>query len=289
MRFDRVYIEISNICNLQCSFCPEVDRDKKIMSASDLDLILPQVKPLASQVCLHLMGEPLAHPKFKQVLEVCNRHEVPVNLTTNGVFISKYAQDLLLFKSLRQINFSLQSYQDNFPDRSIEEYLTMVWDFVVELMQHRPEVYINFRLWNIDVKNNNEEIFTFLENKTGKKIKRQVEVGGIKSKKIINRFYLNFDTRFEWPDINGKDLGDCGTCYGIVRQIGILADATVVPCCLDKEGQAPLGNCLENSLDTILDTELVKQMDNGFKTGKLIHPLCQRCTYIERFKRKVLA
>ena len=58
-RFSKVNIEISNICNLQCSFCPEVLRAKKQWISIYLNVSFNRSHPLTDQVCLHLMGEPL--------------------------------------------------------------------------------------------------------------------------------------------------------------------------------------------------------------------------------------
>ena len=79
-KFKRVYIEISNICNLQCSFCPTVDREKKIMGLPLFEKTIKQVAPLTEQVCLHLMGEPLAHPNFPQIIKICEQENVKINL-----------------------------------------------------------------------------------------------------------------------------------------------------------------------------------------------------------------
>src|ERR1700745_4339490 len=87
--FNKVNIEISNICNLQCSFCPEVVRAKKLMEEELFDKVIREVAPLTEQVCFHLMGEPLVHPKLEKFLEICARENVPVNLVSNGVLLTE--------------------------------------------------------------------------------------------------------------------------------------------------------------------------------------------------------
>lgn len=163
MKFLRTYIEISNICNLQCTFCPEVERDKKILSKEQFQTILQQVAPHTEQVCLHLMGEPLAHPEFLDILKICETEGVKVHLTTNGTFLAKYGFDTFFnSKALRQINFSIHSYRDNFPDKDIRPYLYDILMFSREALKAKPELYINYRLWNLSGKtemaNENHEI-----------------------------------------------------------------------------------------------------------------------------------
>ncbi len=280
----RIYIEISNICNVQCSFCPVVERDKQILNPSNFEKILIQAKPIAQEVCLHLMGEPLAHPNFEEVLKICEKYQVPIQLTTNGLLIEKKKELILSSGCVRQINFSLQSFKDNFPHKKLETYLEPIITFSHEAHIKRPEMYINYRLWNMGVESNeNEEIFDYLDNAFEVKINRKVQVENIKSKRIWNKVYLHFDSRFEWPTLDREVISHQGRCHALTSHIGIHADGTVVPCCLDKEAIINLGNCLETPLSAILESERASRMRIGFSNGKLIEELCTKCQYVTRF------
>lgn len=282
---DRIYIEISNICNLQCSFCPVVERDKKVMALEDFKKTLDDALPLAKEICLHLMGEPLAHPEFPEIIKYSEEKGALLKITTNGLLVKKY-RDLLSSSAIRQINFSVQSYKDNFPEKDLNDYLRPLLDFTLELHEKNPETYINFRLWNIGAESKeNDDCISLLERYYGVSINRNVDVGRIKSKKIIHRIYLHFDSRFEWPNQQMPLQGDRGRCHGMKGHVGIHADGTVVPCCLDKEAIINLGNVFENSLDEILSSDRAQKMKAGFERGILVEDLCQRCTYINRFKK----
>ena len=287
-KFKRVYIEISNICNLQCSFCPVVDRDKKIMGLPLFEKILKQVAPLTEQVCLHLMGEPLAHPEFEALIKICEQEEVKINLTTNGVLLNRYADLLSTSPAFHQINFSIHSFKDNFKDKSIMPYLTDILNFSKLCFERRPELYINYRLWNIFETNtqneSNKDILKSIANFFDVDIKEYNDVGSIKSKRIWNRVYLHFDSRFEWPHPQMPLQSTKGFCHALSSHIGIHADGTVVPCCLDKEARLDLGNCDTKSLGEILEGQRARTMREGFTARKLAEDLCQRCTYIKRFQ-----
>ena len=287
-KFKRVYIEISNICNLQCSFCPVVDRDKKIMGLPLFEKILKQVAPLTEQVCLHLMGEPLAHPEFEALIKICEQEEVKINLTTNGVLLNRYADLLSTSPAFHQINFSIHSFKDNFKDKSIMPYLTDILNFSKLCFERRPELYINYRLWNIFETNtqneSNKDILKSIANFFDVDIKEDIDVGSIKSKRIWNRVYLHFDSRFEWPHPQMPLQSTKGFCHALSSHIGIHADGTVVPCCLDKEARLDLGNCDTKSLGEILEGQRARTMREGFTARKLAEDLCQRCTYIKRFQ-----
>jgi len=284
--FKRVYLEISNICNVQCSFCPIVEKDKKLMDLLEFENILKEVAPLTEIVCLHLMGEPLAHPEFLEILKICKKYNTQIDLTTNGILTKKYTEAIINATCIRQVNFSLQAFKDNFPDRDLTPYLHPIFNFVKLAHQQRPLMYTNFRLWNQQSNHsNNEDIFLKIEEAFDLIINRNVEVGAIKSKNIWNRLYLHFDSRFEWPSFLLPHQGTQGRCHGAVNHIGIHADGTVVPCCLDKNAAINLGNAKTENLSDILAGDRFTKMRNGFLNGVLVEKFCQHCSFINRFKK----
>jgi radical SAM protein with 4Fe4S-binding SPASM domain len=296
-RFSRIYIEISNQCNLQCSFCPVVERSKQIMTSHDFETVLAQAAPLSEEVCLHLMGEPLSHPELEKIIEVCTSHGAAINLTTNGTLLSEKTTALLLSPIVRQVNISLQSFINNFPGQSLERYLIKVFDFVKAAIQSRPDLYINLRLWNRSQAATSADELTHdtLTQTIFNAIADQlnVQVGPLnlnlrrkKSILITGRLYLNFDTRFRWPNMADPIRSNFGFCHALSHHIGIHADGTVVPCCLDKEAVLRLGNVFDEPLSQILSGKRAEAMLEGFKRGECVEDLCKKCDFIQRFDRK---
>lgn len=285
MNFKRIYLEISNICNVQCSFCPIVERNKLKMSLQEIENIFHKVEAYTNEVCLHLMGEPTAYSELPEVLKLAESFDFKINLTTNGLLIKRYKDVFLESKSLRQVNFSLQAYKDNFPHKELTLYLNPIFNFVEKAMTQRPELYINFRLWNIGANIENDEILNAVEEKFNLTINREVDVGFKKSKNLLGRLYLHFDSRFEWPNITGEILSEQGRCHGLKSHIGIHADGTVVPCCLDKEAVINLGNIHKDNIQNILSSPMAMEIKHGFENGRLVHDLCKRCDYVSRFSK----
>lgn len=293
MQFHKINIEISNICNLQCSFCPPVERNKGMMSIETFKTILPQVQNLTSQICLHLMGEPLLHPELSDFLDLCHDYKIPVYLVTNGILAKEKKFELLLHPAIRQVNFSLHSFPDNFPQKDFKPYLQQIIQWTNLALQKRPELYINYRLWNLqDVKlsitdsaqSTNKEMLDFISQHFAFIFNRDlIEIKKYKSVNIKNRLYLHFDSEFIWPSMQQEIRHEKGFCYALESHFGILVDGTVVPCCLDKEGAIPLGNVKTQSLMSILTSDRAQQMKQGFKKQQLTEQLCKRCQYIERF------
>jgi len=302
-RFKKIYLEISNICNLQCSFCPVVERDKKIISLEQFKISLEKINPFTEEVCLYLMGEPLAHPHFLEILSIADQnflqHQVSCQITTNALLIGRYRDELLQSPALRQINFSIQSYPDNFPDRDLAPYLDSILEFCQLAEARKPELYVNLRLWNLfDPKEQspqNKFIFDYInarllsDHEDLEKINFKVDVSHRKSKKIKGRIYYHFDSRFEWPSLKGEILQTHGFCYGLKNHIGVHANGDVVPCCLDKEAVIHLGNLVRDDLDTILESKRAQDLLHSFthfKSAPLSEELCKRCSYISRFEAK---
>ncbi|MFN8369609.1 MAG: radical SAM/SPASM domain-containing protein [Bacteriovoracaceae bacterium] len=282
-QFKKIYIEITNICNLQCTFCPEVERDKKVMGQDLFSKILQEVKPLTEEICLHLMGEPLSHPHFLEILKICEEREVKINLTSNGMLLKRYAQNLIESSCINQINFSLHSFFDNYPDKDITPYLETIFEF-----SQKFRGFVNYRLWNVaDNKLTNDEIINKIESYFNVTLNRNVDVSWKKSKKILNKIYLHVDMPFTWPNLKNPNLGQSGFCYGLDSHIGIHSDGTVVPCCLDKEAIVNLGSIKEKSIKEILEGERAQKIVSGFKQFRAVEELCQRCTFKSRFDKKI--
>ncbi len=249
--------------------------------------IISQVAPLTEQVAFHLMGDPLVHPKLPELVSICNEFGVRIFLVTNGVLLRERHYETLLNQAFRQINISLHSFPDNFGDRDPSTYLDRIFRFIDRAFTDRPDLYLNFRLWNLSspkaAEPKNLQILEAIEQHFGVHVPRNVDVRKKKSIHLIHRLYLHLDTEFIWPSMDLPVLGTTGSCYGLKSHFGILMDGTVVPCCLDKEGAIPLGNMRERPILDILSDERAQQMLKGFQMRKLCEGLCHRCQYIERF------
>ena len=145
-KFKQIYVEITNVCNLNCSFCPKNSRAKRFMSTEEFDLITNEISPLTNTICLHLMGEPLLHPNLKEILEISSKKNLGVYLTTNGTLI-KQNLELLKLGFIKKISVSLHSYEANDNLVSLDKYLEDILVCCKEISQS-TKTCIEFRLWN---------------------------------------------------------------------------------------------------------------------------------------------
>jgi len=249
--------------------------------------VIAQVAPLTELVCFHLMGDPLVHPQLAEMIQICDEYRAEIFLVTNGVLLRPEKYQLMLHERFYQINFSLHSFFDNFPDKDPTNYLQRIFNFTDRALIERPELYLNFRLWNLNdpigSQTSNKQMLKRICERFEFDMPSEVDVRKRKSIHIKDRLYLHFDTEFIWPSIDLPVLGTQGKCYGLSSHFGVLVDGTVVPCCLDKEAAIPLGRVQDTPIVDILGSRRAQDIVKGFRHRQLVENLCQRCQYIERF------
>lgn len=289
-KFKKVYIEITNVCNLSCSFCPKTKRKYKFMNKEEFTYILNEVKPFTDHIYFHLMGEPLLNENIEYFLEESSKREFYVNLTTNGTLLNKVGDKLINAKALRQVNISLHSFEANKKTLELEEYLQSVTDFIKKTREN-SDIICAIRLWNMDSEtlkgenSLNKEILNIIEKNLNLEFSLSEKLQENNRIKLQDKVYLNMAEKFEWPDIQIGNLGEEVFCHGLRNQIGILVDGTVVPCCLDSDGNLALGNVFEKPLIDILDGERSTNIYNGFSRRIAVEELCKKCGYATRFKK----
>ena len=289
-KFKKVYIEITNVCNLSCNFCPKTKRKYKFMNKEEFIYILDEVKHFTEHIYFHLMGEPLLNENIEYFLEESSNKGLHVNLTTNGTLLSKVGDKLIKAKALRQVNISLHSFEANKKTVELEEYLDSVTDFIIMARQN-SDIICAIRLWNMDnddlkgENNLNKDILKMLEDKLKLDFSLSEKLQESNRIKLKDKVYLNMAEKFQWPDIKIDSLGENVFCHGLRNQIGILVDGTVVPCCLDSEGNLALGNIFERPLKEVLTGDRATNIYNGFSRRVAVESLCKKCGYATRFKK----
>ena len=273
-KYKKIYIEITNNCNLNCSFCKNTTRKKKMMSIEEFEEILKKINKYTDYIYLHVKGEPLLHPQIIDFIHLAESYHLKVNLTTNGVLFPTLSKELGTCTNLNKINFSLHS------ENKKDNYLEDIFNHIKDLSNKTTVIY---RLWTLKDNKLDEKSTKIVEKikkyydlstETVEKIKNENNI------KIYPQIYVDKDNEFEWPTINNHK--SCGYCYALKTQIGILVDGTVIPCCLDGDGVINLGNIFEESLDEIQKKERYQLLQKSFQDRNPSEELCKSCTFKER-------
>ena len=273
-KYKKIYIEITNNCNLNCSFCSPVQRPRKYMTIEEFEKILIKIKDATNYIYLHVKGEPLLHPQVITFIKLAEKYNLKVNLTTNGTLFSKLAKELGTCKNLNKINFSLHS------ENSLPTYCEEIFNHIQYLPKETTVIY---RLWTLK-DNQLDEKSTIIVDKIKdyyqlseeavEKIKKEGNI------KISSTIYVDKDNQFTWPEITNHK--SCGYCYALKTHIAILVDGTVVPCCLDSNGIINLGNIFQEPLEEIIKSKRYQTLQKSFQDRKPSEKLCQSCTFKER-------
>lgn len=286
-RFKKIYIEIINRCNLACPFCAQGSRAKTAMDAAAFTEVLRRIQGATRFISLHVLGEPLLHPEFGQLLAISGEQGMQVNITTNGTLMGRHRHTLLTAPALRQINISLHGLA-HMERGAAATHLRELIDFAQEASRgHR--LYVSLRLWNLGTGKSqedgcwNEWLLARLSSAFASPVIRADALRAERGIPLAPRVFLNPEPQFAWPQLSSPDLGRQGYCRGLRDHLAILVDGTVVPCCLDAEGVLALGNIFSQSLDDLLAGPRASRMREGFGHQWLVEPLCRRCSYRLRF------
>ena len=276
MHYSRAYVEITNICNRNCSFCPGTKRENRRMTMEEFSHIAESIKPLTDYIYFHVMGEPLTHPLLPDFIKLASSMGFKCAVTTNGTLIDKVGDDLIS-AGVYKINISVHSFEEG-SEESYHSYINSLLNFADR--SSMAGVLTVFRLWNKGYDGGrNDKTISLMKEKFQSAEWRE----GPRGFRIRHKLHLEWGDRFEWPDIECDEGSPSVFCYGLSDHFGILVDGTVIPCCLDREGIINLGNIHADSIEGILSSDRAKAILDGFKNRCAKEELCRKCGYARRF------
>lgn len=273
--YRKVYVEITNICNMRCSFCHGHSRPPRSMSREEFSLVLDRLGTRTEYIYYHLMGEPLTHPLLPEFIKLAGERGYKSVVTTNGALLPRRGGELLA-AGVNKINISLHSFEERIDEKAAQSIVSLA-EFAKTAADQG--VTVVFRLWNRGFDGGN--------NETAEEILRRHIPGewaeNTRGVRIRHKLHLEWGERFSWPDSNARAQGDSFFCYGLRDHFGILSDGTVVPCCLDSDGAIRLGNVFTEELEKILNSERARKMVEEFNCRRASEELCKHCGYARRF------
>lgn len=265
---DRCYIEITNTCNLDCHFCPKHQRKRRQLSAEEFDLLTDKVRGKVCFLYFHLMGEPLLHPLLPQFITMAREKGFKTVLTSNGTLLHRAIN--LLDTLPHKVQLSLHSHESN-ARGELSSYMEEVMNFATQAAAKGTCVVL--RLWNQGgMDKENELVMDYIAEYVPRPWKERPD-----GFRLCDNLYLEFDRKFEWPSANASSAKREVFCKALLKQIGVLSDGSLVPCCLDHNGDVVLGNLFHQSLEEILSSPRAQAMIEGFQHHTATEALCLNC------------
>jgi MoaA/NifB/PqqE/SkfB family radical SAM enzyme len=252
--------------------------------------IIAQAKDYTKEIACHVVGDPLTVSNLGIYLDIVEKYGLKAMLTTSGYFLKKHTYETLFHPAVKQINISLNSFNKNDTSISLEQYMNPIIMLCQEKLKREKELFINLRIWNLDAMMSeryfNERLFQQISAAFPIPLSlEKIYQERPKSIRLASKILIHFDDYFEWPSLKNPIYGD-GTCQGLQSHVGILASGKVVPCCLDCDAIIELGDLHVTSLKNIVESKRAVDMLKGFKEGKAVEALCQKCSYKNRFNEK---
>lgn len=266
----RVYLEITNACNLDCPFCTNA-KGKSFLSLAQIENYISQIKPYCDYIYLHILGEPTLHPNFSEILDLLDKYDMKLQLVTNGTLLYKYPH-LFSHKCLRKLSISVHSVNNQNIDNNY-------FETIKNIVFYNTKAKIELRFYDFEnLSNDIRNFLNYFENLYGFQITSKIN-----SYKLKDNTYIYFEKLFKWPDINDSYINSIGTCHGAIDMIAINSNSDVTICCLDPKAHNKIGNLTKDSLKNILDSNIYKQYVLNFRNNKITSELCCKCTYRLRF------
>ena len=217
MPFSRVYLEITNCCNLACSFCPGTTRRAAFLTVAQFTHLAGALRGQTRFLYFHVMGEPLLHPDLPELLDIAGRMGFRVVLTTNGTLLPKRQRELLAAQALHKVSVSLHSFEAN-SGVDMEHYLAGCTDF--GLAASEAGILIDYRLWNLDgaeTRGRNEQNDAILNHLHAAYPGNWTQ--NTWGWRLCDRTFIHYGEKLHWPSPDAPDHGEAGTCRALRDQL----------------------------------------------------------------------
>lgn len=305
MKFYKIYLELSDICHLKCSFCKPKKAVRGLMPLALFDTITSQIQNKTRLVSLHILGDPLCIDNLATYLDIAEQKKIYLDIVSSGIYLQHKHFPILCRNNIHQISFSLDALYDKNNQRNIqiaygttiqENYILHYFDTIFALYKYLQEnhanIYMNLRLFNHQ---QYDYILQRFPNAIWQNSKRRI--------RLEQHLFLRFHKKFTWHTnsqmINKSRITDTTYmsktndtythsinaktqiphCYGSIKQLGILANGIVVPCCLDARGNLCLGDLKTQSFAHILQSRRFLDFQHAQQTATHLPYMCQICTF----------
>jgi radical SAM protein with 4Fe4S-binding SPASM domain len=270
-------IEATNYCNLRCPMCPHdlMEREVGYMSFDLFKRVIDEVRGYSTEVRLHNMGESLFHRQIDQLIEYAKVNDIKTVLSSNASALTERAAVKILDAGLDELLISFdgaskETYEFLREGARYDKVLEKVEAFLA-LRERRGARLPRVTMSIINLPMTQAEIAAF----RGRWEKR-VDAVRIKPAR-------NWDGSSERINglVNIRPLRPPESpCSWLWTSLVVLWDGRVVPCCMDYDAKAVLGNVNDKTLEQIFNDEPMRALRRQHVEGRVNESaLCRGCAW----------
>ena len=287
------YLETTNYCNLDCSFCNRTDviGPLKHMSLEDWGKLLDGIKHHPIQEAkLMGMGEPMLHPQFDEVCrmfkEVFPKCKLIVATNCQYNINDKFRKCM---KYIDMLYFSIDGYEENYErDRAPAKWKKLIrfLDQFESVDRHDCNVVVNYvvNAYNVyDIPKIDELRVNYDLGELRLNIAQIWDANTKMSDDVATSGYTKQQLDYLKKNYGGKIMGkskwDFKDCFWVNNAIYTTVEGHIKMCCMNT-GARPFGNLFENSIDEIRLMDDYQNVKKGCQTNKPTSH-CKNCSYKE--------
>lgn len=247
--------------------------------------VCKEVAPLTPIITLHVLGDPCKLKNLNHYLSAARRFSLKVDLVTSGAYWCDF--ETLLQDAIYQISISLDAGLDHHNKLNQHRYIQKILEFCRYKCEKNSEVFLNLRIQDSTLDKHQNLIKPFLESFECVSLETLKTQGRAR---LFKKSFLNIQKTFKWPNLNAQNPlnqeSKIPYCYGLIKQIAILSNGVVVPCCMDTQAHISLGDLNHTPLKDVLKSQKAMAIKTHFLKGEALELLCKNCSYpLIRYKK----
>lgn len=288
--FSRIYLEITNCCNLSCAFCPGTRRARRMLPAEEFRLLAGKLRPWTDYLYLHVLGEPLLHPQLAEILASAGELGFRVCLVTNGTLLAQRLDTLLAAPALHKPQRLAPQLRGQRRAHAAGDVSRRGLGRLCAARGARRALRAAaLERGRAGGEERGDPPLSGAALRTAHRghPRRPAQEPHLAAKPVFRA-----RGKIDWP-APGAPRGAWSSATGCGGSLAVLCDGTVVPCCLDGEGELALGNLFRQELEDILRGERAAAIHAGFDArrpgGGALPPLRLCGTLHERMTEGFMA
>jgi radical SAM protein with 4Fe4S-binding SPASM domain len=236
MTVQDAHVELTNTCNLHCSFCPtnKMKRTKCFLPFSMVRKIVDD-NPTVKIFGLSNWGEPLLYPDLLGVIKFLKQKGKYVGLTTNATLLDEKTAEKLVYSGLDRISFSVDGVGKVYEKLRGANYKSVKNNILRFHEVNKARVHTNIM---VTVSKENENCISQIKREWGK------------YSKIMLQPVLTYE--------KNQRKGRCAQLLS--NHLVILSNGKVVPCCVDYDGFTVLGDIRTDTLNKLYNSAKMNKM-----------------------------